>query len=81
VKTLNLNFGASKLCSITESKKISKHDVVQDQTVSSNFSHRGLRSLARLGIAREILDEIREAKRSVDKSKRTIPDEKKRNDQ
>ncbi|MCI0391214.1 MAG: hypothetical protein MOB07_20940 [Acidobacteria bacterium] len=62
-------------------KEMSKRDVVQSQAVASGFSHRGLGFLAQLGIAREMLDEIKEANRSDEKGKQAVPDQKERKDQ
>jgi hypothetical protein len=82
----NPMLGVDEYFDVTETigplfKEMSKRDIARAQTAASGLSHRGLRSLAQLGIAREMLDEIKEANRSAEKSKQAVPENKKRKDQ
>jgi len=54
--------------------EMSKHDINRAQRSASNLTHQGLSSLAQLGVARQLLDEIKEIKRVIERSKKVVPE-------
>ncbi|MGE0128476.1 MAG: hypothetical protein AB7U82_10385 [Blastocatellales bacterium] len=62
-------------------KEMSRNDVIRTQAVALGLSHIGLRSLAHLGIAKEMSNQIKEAKRPIEKDKQSVPEKKEGKDQ
>ncbi len=55
-------------------KELSKPDVNTTQSLALALSHPGMRSLAHLGVARGLLEEVRSSRRPVEGGKTGPPD-------